>query len=121
MIHPLQLYPKVTNLLAPLPPPAPVLSQYYDELIFTDPYPSLFSILSSSRLLKRTPFRDFNAQSEAEEVAKLEASCLVVGDQVRVYKEKLAEKQAELDELKLVRKEGGEGGTAETPEPMIVM
>jgi hypothetical protein len=38
-----------------------------------------------------------------------------------VYKEKLAEKQAELDELKLVRKEGGEGGTAETPEPMIVM
>jgi hypothetical protein len=39
----------------------------------------------------------------------------------RVYKEKLAEKQAELDELKLVRKEGGEGGKIETPEPMIVL
>jgi hypothetical protein len=117
MIHALQLYPKVTNPLATIPPPAPVLSQSYDELIFTDPFPPLYAILSSSRLLKRTPFVEYNAQAEAEEFAKLEAACGVVGDQIKEYKGKLAERQAELDELKMMKREGGEFAS---PEPMIV-
>ncbi|KAL3894180.1 MAG: hypothetical protein SGCHY_005428, partial [Lobulomycetales sp.] len=126
--HHLQLYPKpqpiteTTPLDAngqPTPPaPVPVLSQQYDELVFNDPHPGPFKILSGSSMLKKTPMPPdsdglgYDSAAAVGELAALNAASTAVKAQIEEWRVTLAERAGELEELKMAKKEAEAGGDA---------